>query len=149
MKKLVIVAAIALVALGSQAASFKWSAANVMDYAGTSTYSGDVTLYAIIDSTATVVDTSTMSSGKIIANQNVFASDSLVGGTTYQFYYTSTDASGNVFTSGTRSVLAQANSTAQVAFGSTGSWTAAVPEPTSGLMLVLGIAGLALKRKRS
>ena len=32
-----------------------------------------------------------------------------------------------------------------------GSWTstAAVPEPTSGLLLVLGMAGLALKRKRA
>ena len=32
----------------------------------------------------------------------------------------------------------------------TGTWTAtAVPEPTSGLMLLLGMAGLALKRKRA
>ena len=30
----------------------------------------------------------------------------------------------------------------------TGGWTA-VPEPTSGLMLLLGVAGLALKRKRA
>ena len=32
----------------------------------------------------------------------------------------------------------------------TGTWTstAAVPEPTSGLMLLLGVAGLALKRRR-
>ena len=41
-----------------------------------------------------------------------------------------------------------------VAFGSQASnlgWTAvaAVPEPTSGLLLLLGIAGLALKRKRA
>jgi len=34
--------------------------------------------------------------------------------------------------------------------GSQGSWTAAsVPEPTSGLLLLLGMAGLALKRKRA
>lgn len=32
----------------------------------------------------------------------------------------------------------------------TGAWTAAaVPEPTSGLLLLLGVAGLALKRKRA
>ena len=30
-----------------------------------------------------------------------------------------------------------------------GDWTAAVPEPTSGLLLLLGVAGLALKRKRA
>ncbi len=28
------------------------------------------------------------------------------------------------------------------------NWTAAAPEPTSGLLLLLGVAGLALKRKR-
>jgi len=34
--------------------------------------------------------------------------------------------------------------------GYTGTWTAApVPEPTSGLLLLLGMAGLALKRKRA
>ena len=30
-----------------------------------------------------------------------------------------------------------------------GNWTAAAPEPTSGLLLLLGVAGLALKRKRA
>ena len=34
--------------------------------------------------------------------------------------------------------------------GSAGAWTqAAVPEPTSGLLLLLGVAGLALRRKRA
>lgn len=43
-----------------------------------------------------------------------------------------------------------------VAFGklqdgtaSASGWTAAAPEPTSGILLLLGIAGLALKRKRA
>ena len=34
-------------------------------------------------------------------------------------------------------------------FGGTGWYTQAVPEPTSGLLLLLGVAGLALKRKRA
>ena len=35
-------------------------------------------------------------------------------------------------------------------FSAPGQWaTAAVPEPTSGLLLLLGVAGLALKRKRT
>ena len=36
------------------------------------------------------------------------------------------------------------------AYATVGGWTAAsVPEPTSGLLLLLGVAGLALKRKRA
>ena len=42
--------------------------------------------------------------------------------------------------------LASASST----YATVGGWTAAsVPEPTSGLLLLLGMAGLALKRKRA
>ena len=33
--------------------------------------------------------------------------------------------------------------------GVAGGWTQAVPEPTSGLLLLIGLAGLALKRKRA
>jgi hypothetical protein len=37
-----------------------------------------------------------------------------------------------------------------VGMASAGAWTAsAVPEPTSGLLLLLGVAGIALKRKRA
>lgn len=41
--------------------------------------------------------------------------------------------------------LASASST----YAPVGGWTAAVPEPTSGLLLLLGMAGFALKRKRA
>ena len=58
-------------------------------------------------------------------------------------------------TSGGENVLtktAAATGNMSFSFGSqasvTGGWTA-VPEPTSGLLLLLGMAGLALKRKRA
>ena len=37
----------------------------------------------------------------------------------------------------------------ELTFGDNTTWYAAVPEPTSGLLLLLGVAGLALKRKRA
>ena len=148
MKKLIILAAVAVVAACSQAASFKWGASGVMDATGTSAYTGEAKLYAIIDGVDTLVDTTTMSGGAIAANSNVFTNDKLIGGTTYNFYYTMEDDKGNVFTSVTKSSRAQATATPQIGFLAGGSW-AAVPEPTSGLLLLLGVAGLALRRKHA
>ena len=42
-----------------------------------------------------------------------------------------------------------ASTVAGAAIGMTGNFYGAVPEPTSGLMLLLGFAGLALRRKRA
>ena len=49
-------------------------------------------------------------------------------------------------------VFSTTPTTTQVAGLSAGSWTAIaspVPEPTSGLLLLLGVAGMALRRKRA
>jgi hypothetical protein len=62
---------------------------------------------------------------------------------------------GKTFKSDVKNVGAQATSTAAITFGNMQSATqnasnwAAVPEPTSGLLMLLGVAGLALKRKRA
>ena len=75
--------------------------------------------------------------------------------------YTYTDTDGNDWyianigkanVTGSGAVSAQGLGTifGGTAGGNIGSWTAAaVPEPTSGLLLLLGVAGLALKRKRT
>ena len=48
------------------------------------------------------------------------------------------------------SLSAISKTTFDAAAGSQGAgWYAAVPEPTSGLLILLGVAGLALKRKRA
>ena len=146
MKKLMVLAAVVLIATCSQAASFKWSASGVKDAKGTNPYSGAATLYAIIDGTDTVVSSATMSSGAITAT--TFSSDVFNAGTTYTFYYTMADAEGNTFKSGNKTTRAQATSTPSLSFLASGEWTVA-PEPTSGLLMLLGMAGLALRRRRA
>ena len=141
-----ILAAVVIVAACSQAASFRWTASGVKDAQGTDSYSGTATLYAIISGTATVVDTQSMSGGSIAAS--TFNNSSLLAGTKYDFYYTMEDASGNTFKSGTKSALAQQTATVPLSFLASGEWTVA-PEPTSGLLMLLGMAGLALRRRRA
>ena len=153
MKKLLILAAIVVAGTFANAASFRWTASGITGYNTTDLYSGTATLYAYLStadaSTAVAVNSQTMSGGAITAASSVFSDDTnFTGGQTYTFYYTMTDDAGNVFTSGLKNSKAQATSTMTVAFASTGSW-AAVPEPTSGLLMLLGMTGLALRRKRA
>ena len=143
--------------VAANAASFKWSAANIYASNGTDKFTGDVTLYAYLStadaSTAKAVSTVKASAAGAVA-ATTFSDDSLAGGSTYNFYFVIED-NGKTFTSAVKSVSAQATLTSNVTFGNMQSATQSasnwqvVPEPTSGLMLLLGVAGLALKRKRA
>lgn len=155
MKKILVIFAVVAAACVANAASFKWSASGITGYNTTEAYTGSASLYAYLStadsSTAVVVDTATMTAGAIAANDTVFSDTvNFATGSSYVFYYTLEDADGNVFTSGSRTVKAQATATVPLGFASTGSWAAAdIPEPTSGLLLLLGVAGLALRRKKA
>ena len=63
-------------------------------------------------------------------------------------HYVVTSASGSVKTPGATTSNNAGFSVDASATASSSNWTAA-PEPTSGLLLLLGMAGLALKRKRA
>ena len=152
MKKLLILAVVAVVGIAANAASFKWTAGNIYGSDGATRWTSTVNLYAMIDSVATLVDTASVANGTV-ANKS-FSSGALAGGNYYDFFFTIED-NGKIFTSQTVNALAQATSTATITFGNmasatqnAGNW-AAVPEPTSGLLMLLGMAGLVLRRKRA
>ena len=151
MKKLLILAAVLVAGVAANAASFKWTAGNIYGSDGATKWTSTVNLYAIIDGVTTLVDSTTASNG-IVLNKE-FSSNSLAGGTSYDFFFTLEDGD-KTFTSTKVNVGAPATSTATIAFGNMASATqtasnwATVPEPTSGILVLLGVAGLALRRRR-
>ena len=155
MKKLLILAAVIVAGVAANAASFNWQAANIYGADGKTKFTGTATLHAIIDDVATAVNVANVSAGAIAKANTTFSDDRLLGTGNYDFYFVVED-SGKAFTSAIKAnVSAQATATVTVNFGNMQSATQSasnwqvVPEPTSGLMLLLGVAGLALKRTRA
>ena len=154
-----------MTAIVSQAAAFKWTAANVYDSSGTTKFTGTAAIYAYTTDIAAAVK---VADAYVISG--VFKSDAVgtatgytanwsdaVIDTTYNFYMVIEDGDKTFDSSAVKVVAGKAIATGatSVAFGNmatatqnAGNW-AAVPEPTSGLLLLLGMAGLALKRKRA
>jgi len=161
MKKLLILAAVIVAGVAANAASFKWTGANIYSSNGTDKFNGNADLYAYLAtadvSTAVKVDTATVVAGTIkdgSTTGRVFSDDNLAAGTAYNFYFIIED-SGKQFNSAVKSATGADVGSTSIAFANqasatqaAGNW-AAVPEPTSGLLLILGMAGLALKRKRA
>ena len=155
MKKLLVLAAIIVVSVAANAASFKWAGANVYGPDGTTKFTGTAYLYCdALGSDA--LSSAAVTSGAIAST--TFSVASAVADTTYDFYYViTTEYNGAevAFTSAVKAATASDTGTPNIAFGNqqsatqaAGAWTTtAVPEPTSGLLLLLGMAGLALKRK--
>ena len=143
--------AFALAAFAANAASVKWSAANLYGSDGATKFSGVVTLHCVelpsFSATANAVN------GAIAATTSEVGD---YGGTTKTFYITFTD-NGNTFTSANKSVAIPTTSTpGSLGFGNmtsqTQDWAAGLsgaPEPTSGLLLLVGVGLLGLRRKRA
>ena len=191
MKKLVIVAAIALAAMASQAAKVSWTCTNV--YAGNDSDKVGATLAYFL-----VTDQLSLSHAAALAGKGAAAVSSALSsyysftgagagafgnstgvdqgtlGLTQKTAYTAyliifdsdtiTDSSKFYITStkGFTTLDDASSSAASAAIGSqaakgsktSASWlsvksSSSVPEPTSGLLVLLGVAGLALRRRRA
>lgn len=180
MKKLMILAVVAVAAIATQAASYDWrtkaGSSNSVYVNGTeTTYSG--TAYLFLATSAETVynnwiggtDLSSMASldsqaingGKITAGAAfdnpadsisvIFATEYVIGAD--RFLYISTVATQDGSDIGSATISFAGNAATSKLSASTGAYSGAgwyaVPEPTSGLLLLLGMAGLALKRKRA
>lgn len=113
----------------------------------------------------TIADFTTITSSTLDANSRLTAKEFEYGAAehTYSFYMAILSGD-NVFVSDSKVSSGQASATVNVQFSGIktatqtlkadgayagGGWYAAVPEPTSGLLMLLGIAGLALRRRRA
>ncbi len=162
MNKLILVALLMLGTSGVYAASFTWGVTGLRGPNLYSRWTGDVTIYcatAGFDSfshTATATDKGAIVADTSSASTTLFSNDAFEAGQTYSFYFQIVDTNtGKMLTSENVSATAQANDVVVIDFASYGTFTQVatnwvpVPEPTSGLLLLIGVAGLALRRKRA
>ena len=168
MRKLFVLAALALACAGANAASVDWKVTGTVDNVGNKVY----LVGALSDSWTSVADIAAAAaafgsegmSGTIVKNgrsygaNGTLASDSVTktsgdvyfiivsGDDATSYNYVKADLKGLAY-EGSDSSPGQYTTTADALHA--GTSVAFVPEPTSGLLMLVGLAGLALRRRRA
>lgn len=177
MKKMIIAACAITIGVVANAATVKWAVTNVQSspdvavaagwavqiYTSATTY--DYAKAATGDITATFEGSTVAAGANFRANGTV--PDGQANGTTVSYYMviydnaSIADAKNYIVSAQKEAIATAAGSDITLSFGSMSSaassnmfvssfWTStAVPEPTSGLLMLLGMAGLALRRRRA
>ena len=178
MKKIVVVLSATMLAIAAQAASFNWSTTgSIYTPTSSTTAMNGFTAYLFnVSDLAQGALVSNLRAGQAITDQ-AFLTSTVQTGAKVSSTVVSADVSGSVnlyfaivegdyvYISNTKTVTAQATATSALSFASqstssakvfdnstaysSAGWYQTVPEPTSGLLMLLGMAGLALKRKRA
>jgi len=156
MKKLMVIAALMCAAVAAQAftsADFKLYGQNIKNHSG-SAYTGSAT----VSVGSTLLKTVTVNGGSIDDSESLYdygEGNYVLTLTLNDGDYTYTESQ-NVTVTGTYVgdpfLGLDFNGQGTANFNGSGSWTGGpsnTPEPTSGLLLLIGMAGLALKRKRA
>lgn len=176
MKKILIAALAVAMGVVANAAVANWSVDNIY-VAGTTDYAEGYKVYYFDTSALTIAAaTSAIAAGDVSfiskgyagadltddegyaegASGAIYSANDAVNG--YLVIFNSSDAASATaayVTSVKSATINNLGANAALAFGdlvatqNASNWTAAAPEPTSGLLFLLGVAGLALKRKRA
>ena len=166
MKKLLILATVVAMASASQAASYIWGFQSGEIEAPTAAYGdadgfisgGTAYLYIAGELVATAAQDADAFNFGVFDGSNPASSDAVssTAGQAYTLVLRTDDGAYEITYSGTSStydVVGMGTTTTIMNLVDTtpytaGQWTA-VPEPTSGLLMLLGMAGLALRRRRA
>ena len=168
MKKIIVAAAIAFVAVVTQAATFDWSASRVYGADGslssatgylvlTSAMTREAALTAVTNGdlasvTGAAVNSASFSAGSMTASAANTFDYNVAAGNSIDAFFVVVDGD-KAFLSATASAVAVETGSSTFVFGNQRTATQnpsnwqSVPEPTTGLLILLGMAGLALKRK--